>query len=303
MFYLPSLLRAALCAAAVSAVSAYQVPRPSGNPPGILIDIGSHKLHLNCIGPAAAKPVVILEAGGGAYSTAWAVVQKALGPTVHSCAYDRAGLGWSEDGPQPRTMSQEAFELHALLAAANIPGPYVLAGHSIGGLIVRLYAEKYPNEVAGVVLAASTHESARLGVVGRGWVRVRELATGQPIPEPIATMRKAPETQVNYFAEQLRLMYLARLQTREALGDRPLIVLAPTRIESPPPGTSEELWRDLRVEKDDQAMGLVLLSRNSKLIRDPSSGHGIQTDNPALVARAIRQVIDAVVNKTPLEPK
>jgi pimeloyl-ACP methyl ester carboxylesterase len=200
-------------------------------------------------------------------------------------------------------MAQEVFELHALLAAMRIPGPYVLVGHSMGGLNARLYTEKYPDDVAGLVLAASTHESARLGVVGRGWVRVRELATGQPIPEPSATMRTAATGQVDYFAEQLRLMYLARLQTREALGDRPLIVLAPTRIDAPPPGTPDDLWRELRVEKDDQAMGLVLLSRNSRIIRDPSSGHGIQTDNPGLVAAAIRQVVDAVVMKTRLEPK
>jgi pimeloyl-ACP methyl ester carboxylesterase len=267
-----------------------------------VVDIGSHKMHLVCNGPAGARPVVILEAGGGAYSTTWMPVQKALATIVRSCAYDRGGSGWSEDGPAPRTMAQEVFELHSLLVAAKIPGPYVMVGHSIGGLLVRLYAEKYPADVAGVVLAAAAHESARLGVIGKGWVRVRELATGRPIPEPTATKRSglpsSSSTPVDDLAEQFQVMYLARLRNREPLGNRPLIVLAPTRVDPAPPGTPDDLWRELRVEKDDQAMGLVLLSTNSKIIRDPSSGHQIQTDNPALVARAITQVVEAVVKKT-----
>ena len=277
------ILAAAVSTLAIAAAPGGQVPRPSGSPPGLLIDIGSHKLHLLCVGPEGARPVVILEAGGGAYSTTWAAVQKALAPRVRTCAYDRAGLGWSQDGPEPRTVKQEVRELHALLAAAKIPAPYVMTGHSIGGVLVRLYAEEYPNEVSGVVLAASTHESARLGVIGKGWVRVRD--------DPSQT----------YFEGELQRLYMARRANREPLGDRPLIVLAPMRQDPPPPGTSDDLWSELRVEKDDQAMGLMLLSTNSKVIRDRSSGHQIQTDNPTLVARAIEQVIEAVVRGTRLE--
>ncbi|HXT70566.1 MAG TPA: alpha/beta hydrolase [Vicinamibacterales bacterium] len=291
----------------MSITAASQIPRPAGPPPGVLIDVGSHKLHLQCVGPAGSRPVVILEAGGGAYSTAWAAVQKALPRSVRSCSYDRAGLGWSEDGPLPRTMAQEVFELHALLARANVPGPYVLVGHSIGGLLVRMYAAKYGSDVSGVVLAAGTHESARLGVIGKGWARVRELATGRAVPEPALTKPQpsakgqAYDPSQDYFADELQLMYLSRLQNREPLGERPLIVLAPMRMDPPPPGTSEELWRELRVEKDDQAAGLVLLSTNSKLIRDRTSGHQIHNDNPALVARAIEQVVEAVLKGTRLD--
>lgn len=276
-------LVAALSTLTIAPAPSGQVPRPSGSPPGVLIDIGSHKLHLLCVGPEGARPVVILEAGGGAYSTTWAAAQKALAPRVRTCAYDRAGLGWSQDGPAPRTVKQEVRELHALLAAAKIPGPYVMTGHSIGGVLVRLYAEEFPNDVSGVVLAASTHESARLGVIGKGWVRVREDPSNA------------------YFEGELQRLYMARRANREPLGDRPLIVLAPMRQDPPPPGTSDDLWSELRVEKDDQAMGLMLLSTNSKVIRDRTSGHQIQTDNPALVARAIEQVIEAVVRGTRVE--
>jgi pimeloyl-ACP methyl ester carboxylesterase len=274
---------AALSSLAIAAAPNGQIPRPSGSPPGMLIDIGTHKLHLVCAGPERAKPVVILEAGGGAYSTTWAAVQKALAPRVRTCAYDRAGLGWSEDGPAPRTMKQEVRELHALLAAAKIAPPYVMTGHSIGAVLVRLYTDEYPNEVSGVVLAAAMHESGRFGVIGKGWVRVRD--------DPSQT----------YFDGELQRLYMARRENREPLGDRPLIVLAPMRQDPPPPGTSDDLWSELRVEKDDQAMGLMLLSTNSKVIRDRTSGHQIQTDNPTLVARAIEQVIEAVVRGTRLE--
>jgi pimeloyl-ACP methyl ester carboxylesterase len=281
---------------------------PSGPAPGVLVDIGGHKLHIRCVGPVDARPIVILEAGGGGFSNAWTRVQDALSPRIRTCAYDRAGLGWSEAGPTPRTMKQEVFELHALLTAANIPGPYVLVGHSIGGLLVRRYTEQYGSDVLGVVLAAATHESARLGVIGKGWVRVREQATGRVVPEPrtAITASKAQtrgyEPAEDYLAEEFQQMYLSRKASPEMLGDRPLIVLAPTRPDPPPPGTSDDLWNELRLEKGDQAMGLVLLSKNSKVVRDPLSGHNIQVDNPQLVARAIGEVVEAAVKGTKLGP-
>ncbi len=151
---------------------------PSGPPPGVLVDIGRHKLHIRCVGPADATPTVILEAGAGAFSKDWFLVQDILSPRVRTCAYDRAGLGWSNPGPAPRTMRQEVFELHALLEAARQFGPFVLVGHSIGGLLVRLYTEQYGRDVVGVVLVDPLHESAVVGSMRfGGWVRLREKAT------------------------------------------------------------------------------------------------------------------------------
>jgi pimeloyl-ACP methyl ester carboxylesterase len=291
---------------ATAIAHAQRTGAPFGPPPGVLVDIGSHKLHLRCVGPAGAGPTVILEAGGGGFSNTWSLVQDALSSRIRTCAYDRAGLGWSEAGPTPRTMKQEVFELHALITAGKVPGPYVLVGHSIGGLLVRRYTEQYGSDVIGVVLAAATHESARLGVVGKGWVRVREQATGRMVPDP-KTAITSPQPQgydpaQDYLAEEFHQLYLARKANPEPLGDRPLIVLAPTRPDRPPPGTSDDLWNELRLEKGDQAMGLVLLSRNSKLVRDPLSGHNIQVDNPQLVARAIQEVVEAAVKGTKLSP-
>jgi hypothetical protein len=106
----------------------------------------------------------------------------------------------------------------------------------------------------------------------------------------------------DYLAEEFQQIYVSRIANPETLGDRPLIVLAPTRPDRPPPGTSDDLWNELRLEKGDQAMGLVLLSRNSKLVRDPSSSHNIQLDNPQLVARVIAEVVEAAVKGTKLDP-
>lgn len=129
-----------------------------GAAPGTMIEVGGHTLHINCSGPHEAKPVVIFEAGGGAFSKDWTLVQSLLARQVGSCAYDRAGLGWSGPGPAPRTLKQEVFELHTLLKVAQISGPLVLVGQSIGALNVRLYTMEYGNEVAGIVLVDPADE-------------------------------------------------------------------------------------------------------------------------------------------------
>jgi pimeloyl-ACP methyl ester carboxylesterase len=128
------------------------------SPPGQLVDVGGYRLHLHCIGTAnPGSPTVILEAGAGMASPSWAWVQSVVGATTRVCAYDRAGYGWSDPSPMPREAQQVAHELHTLLNRAAIAGPYVLVGHSIGGMYVRVYAAQYPDEVAGVVLVDSSH--------------------------------------------------------------------------------------------------------------------------------------------------
>ncbi|HEX6719678.1 MAG TPA: alpha/beta hydrolase, partial [Pyrinomonadaceae bacterium] len=106
------------------------------------------------------------------------------------CSYDRAGFAWSDPGPTPRTMRQEASELHTLLQAARIKAPYVLVGHSLGGLIARVYAEQYADEVAGMVLVDPTHEDTTLMYQGK-LVRIRDGAKGVAVP-PVQTMRSSP---------------------------------------------------------------------------------------------------------------
>jgi pimeloyl-ACP methyl ester carboxylesterase len=119
-------------------------------PPGRLVDIGGYQLHINCTGHGS--PTVILDAAGGNSSATWGLVQPELARSTRVCAYDRAGMGWSERGPLPRDLKQHVLELHALLSGAGIEGPYVMVGHSYGGRVALVYAKEYPSDVVGMAL-------------------------------------------------------------------------------------------------------------------------------------------------------
>jgi pimeloyl-ACP methyl ester carboxylesterase len=123
--------------------------------PGQMVDVGAFQMHLHCLGEGS--PTVVLEQGGGGNSADWFLVQPEIAKTTRVCAYDRAGLGWSDPGPTPRDGRQIAEELHMLLQEADIPGPYVMAGWSYGGLFARAFAAQYPQDVAGLVLLDATH--------------------------------------------------------------------------------------------------------------------------------------------------
>ena len=161
---------------------------PPGPAPGIMVDVGLHKLHIRCVGPQDTKPAVIFEAGGGAFSKDWIAVQSRLEKRVKTCAYDRAGFGWSDPGPAPRTLAQEVFELHTLLKSAKIPGPLVLVGQSLGALNVRLFTQRYGSDVAGIVLVDPADESSLLfNGAAKRWMKLRDQARGRTIPAPRRT--------------------------------------------------------------------------------------------------------------------
>jgi pimeloyl-ACP methyl ester carboxylesterase len=119
-------------------------------PTGRLIDIGETQLHL--VEAGSGTPAVVLEAGIAASSLSWTLVLPEVAKFARVASYDRAGLGWSEPVHEPRSLERSTRELHGLLHAASIPSPYILAGHSYGGLLVRAYAAQYPRDVAGLVL-------------------------------------------------------------------------------------------------------------------------------------------------------
>jgi pimeloyl-ACP methyl ester carboxylesterase len=123
-------------------------------PPGQLVDVGGHRLHLHCTG--SGSPTVILEPGGGASSSDMGWVAPTVAQHTRVCVYDRAGRGWSDPVDGPQDGAAIAADLHTLLQRAHVPGPYVLAGHSFGGLYVQIFAAQYPDQVAGLVLLDST---------------------------------------------------------------------------------------------------------------------------------------------------
>lgn len=145
IFLLLLLLCGVLYQVAASAIGTRRYP-----PPGRLVDVGGYRLHLFCSGEGS--PTVVLESGIAASSLSWILVQRSVAEFTRVCSYDRAGLGWSEAAFSARTCSQIVAELDLLLRNANVPPPYVLVGHSFGGLVVRLYTYRYPDRVAGLVL-------------------------------------------------------------------------------------------------------------------------------------------------------
>lgn len=126
-------------------------------PPGQMVDVGGYRLHLCSMGTEG--PTVVLDAGLGCISVDWELVQPEIAKFARVISYDRAGTGWSDKGPAPRTSAQIVTELHTLLHAAKIPGPYILVGHSFGGSNVQLFAATFPKEVVGLVLVDSCHEA------------------------------------------------------------------------------------------------------------------------------------------------
>ncbi|HTF31284.1 MAG TPA: alpha/beta hydrolase [Flavitalea sp.] len=152
-------------------------------PRGQLIDIGGWRLHIYGNAYDSLKgPAVILEAGIGSFSFDWDLVQTQLAPHTNVYSYDRAGSAWSDLGPRPHTMHQAVYDLHTLLHKAQIPGPYILAGASYGGRLVRLFAQQYPGEVAGVILVDSPPETSPLLINGK-LIRADTADSGRPIPQ------------------------------------------------------------------------------------------------------------------------
>jgi len=267
-----------------------------------LIEIGNHKLFISTKGNQNAKFTVVFESGAGGSSRDWTKVISMLAPEIRTVAYDRAGIGKSEKGPLPQTMAQNVFELHELLKAAKIKGSIILVGQSMGGLIVRLYAQQYGKDVAGVVLVDPAHESSFLGSMKYGgWVRLREKAERKIIPKPQITdsISSGYDSTADYMAEEFQNIYLSNTKKPQELGNRPLVILG-AGIRQQPPGTPDEQWKELRTERDKQVQDLTILSGNSKFILDPKSSHQIQNDNPEIVAKSIQMVINSITSKMKL---
>jgi pimeloyl-ACP methyl ester carboxylesterase len=196
MKWLQSLASAAILLGwASSAATAQSSPEMPPHPPaGRLVDIGGWRLHLNCTGEATpGRPTVILEAGVGDFSVEWSLVQPGVTQFARVCSYDRAGDGWSDLGPHPRTMRQIVFEQHTLLERAGERPPFLLVGHSYGAWLARRYQATYPSEVAALVLVESGGSDPMRMVPDGRLVRSSELATRRLVPDikPTGPLRES----------------------------------------------------------------------------------------------------------------
>lgn len=265
-------------------------------PPGRLIDIGTHRLHIHCMG--TGSPTVIMEHGLGGHSLEWVFVQSELARQQRACAYDRAGYGWSDSGPSPRLSSSIAGELNRLLDRARLEPPFILVGHSFGGFNIRQLQQLRGREIAGMVLIESSHEAqfeqlkseAGVNVTPSGNTftlkyapRARKLppAVGNVIREAQLT-RKTYATVHDEMAAMLRSA--EEMRSIESLGDTPLVVL--TREPANPDERSdrfEEIWQNLQRR-------LTRMSSRSRQVIAHNSGHNVHIDEPELVVDAVRSL-------------
>ena len=179
---------------------------------GQAVDVGGRTMNLYCSGEGG--PAVVFETGGNSPGYTWLLVQPRVAEFTRACWYDRAGVGWSDPPPAPRTSASVARDLHELLHRAGVPGPYVLAGASVGGEYIRVYTAAYPQEVAGLVFVDSSvpdqKEPALMkGMVGRLPAWQREFLCGSvPWLSRFGVMRLmtrfAPFAEPRQFSAQQR---------------------------------------------------------------------------------------------------
>ncbi len=285
--------------------------------PGEMVDVGGHRLHLYCTGEPGA-PTVVMDSGLGGTVLDWQLVQPELAKSTRVCTYDRAGMGWSEAGAQPRTSEQIAGELHTLLGNAGIRGPYVLVGHSFGGTNVQVYASQHPDEVVGMVLVDSALEDEEAVTLTKSLqpspVLLKVYATfgltrlpytlgaekpGLTSPEHEDEQAAISSHRKHIFAIadetcSLEASFAENRAHPMSLGDKPLMVLTAGSVQTEGTGLSPEQADQLDKLHSESQAALTRRSENAKQIITDNSGHYIQVDQPALVIDAVRTVVDAV---------
>jgi pimeloyl-ACP methyl ester carboxylesterase len=242
--------------------------------PGELVNVGGYKMHIYCMGEGS--PTIILDHVGGGSSMDWALIQPKLAEQTRVCAYDRAGFGWSDYNPAPRTLEQQVNELHGLLEGANEKGPYIFVGHSYGARVGRVFAARYPEAVVGMVLmdagflyddprypaeTLSEFESENNMIRTARWlapfglVRLLQPMMGNPtfdLPEEVRLANTSFAATSRYWqaltsqTEALSTVFQEERQVT-SLGDIPLLVLVSTE----PDDAAHKMWRQENVEMAD----------------------------------------------------
>lgn len=277
-------------------------------PRGRLFDVGGYRMHLDCRGEGA--PTVVMDAGLGGSSLDWSLVQANLAGTVQVCTYDRAGMGWSEPRPGPRTPAHIAEELHLLLTEADLPGPFVLVAHSLAGKTVRMFASAHPEDVAGMVLVDARSElidaltpeteadafDSALEMQGVVYSVARHFGVarvfgsglvGAPLLSPSTAteiailMTQAPAIDETTREGKARSADDAEL-AGATLGSMPLVVIASGASMAKIPNWPLAQQR------------LAALSTQGSLIVADHASHAVQLDAPGIVIDGVKQVLERV---------
>lgn len=308
-----------LIASGVFAVTTFAGEHYQYPPPGKLIDVDGHTMHIYCTG--SGSPVVILEAGLSSYSLDWSRVQPAISKTTTVCSYDRAGYGWSDPGPLPRTAQEIVKELQKLLVKADIKGPYVLVGQSLGGIYVQLFAVEHPDETAGVILIDSVNRNmdkiipkekldrfendlkflAYMGKLGApfGIPKLLKMPSSIVVPKLPKELQPIAYSLV-YKTKTYAAIYdeLDALHESEAEFDKlgpairiphvPVIIMSGAQPRDYPPFLVStglfQAWRGCQTD-------LVRSIPDAKQIIAEKSGHFIQLDQPQLVIDTVDSMV------------
>lgn len=296
---------------------------------GRSVDIGGRSLNIFCSGEG--RPAVIFDSGNDSPGYAWSDIQPEVAKLTRACWFDRAGYGWSDPGPFPTTSAASSKDLHELLHRAGIPAPYILVGHSLGGLNARVYNGMYPSDVAGAVLVDAAHEDeprrappAMLGrTVSRAWWhpiwivgqlarRVGLLRLMRPhvtLPadpaartreEIVQALRVQPKTIATQFDPSAPDSY-AEAERAGGFGDRPLIVLTRGRVSMPPNPTDvdRQLAAYELVWQHEIQPKLARLSTRGRQVIVAQSGHDIPDEAPDAVIAAVRELLGDVRGNPP----
>ncbi|MFE8701353.1 alpha/beta fold hydrolase [Cytobacillus sp. FJAT-54145] len=284
---------------------------------GKLVDVGDFKLHINKMGEG--KPTIILEAASGASSTIWKDIPEELSEIGTVVTYDRGGYAWSEKATTERTGENIVNELYTALKEEEIEGPYIVVGHSLGGMYARLFAQTYKEEVAGVVLVDSRHEDysketnpiieaaghdpALMGMPSKTLINllkvtgvVRLLGESDTREEQITMNIEGRSKFFHAREDELRNIDQVEDSIRNhSLGDIPLTIMTHgIPIDSTPFGISKENSDKMEEIWQEQQKQMLNLSTNSELIVAENSGHFIIHDEPELVINEIKEMVGKI---------
>ena len=297
--------------------------------PGQFLNLNGVAMHVHSAGRGA--PAVVMEAAIGDFSLTWSLVQPQVARFTRAISYDRLGLGWSEASPMPRTGETLVAELRRLLGEAGIPGPYILVSHSFSALLARLYAYRYPEEIAGLVLLDPAHEDqflrfpqpiremfiplrdAQIAQLQQNaeTIRLNGPAAAVPVVMPPATFPAeisaaytaqsiADPVRVETMIEELRQLETTQQQVRDlraaSLGQIPLTVISHGQPQAVP-GMSAEINQAYEDAWQEMQREIAAMSTRGKQVIAEESGHMIHHQQPDLVVQHIRQMVEAVRNR------
>lgn len=293
--------------------------------PGEMVQVGDHRMHVMRSGQG---PAVVFENGPGGVALDWSLVTPQVAEFATTITYDRAGLGWSEPGERPRDINTLVAELKQTLEAVGAPAPYVLVGHSYGGLIVRAFAYTYPEDVAGLVLIDAAHEdqleiypeeyAAKAEGMGQMMGRLRWLygavnGSGIPalfpsdfaapiaakLPEEIAVARTAAalvdSSQAVATTDEMAALLVSFDQVREIrkpLGNVPVKIITHGVAPGTEAGIPAGLEADVEAAWQTMQESLLEISDDSSLRIAEGAGHDIMVENPTVVIEAINEIIE-----------